>query len=208
MFKQFLLAACTVVLLSASTVKADTIGPGGCASCLGSSYTLSYTNTANPNVFDVTLVINATGFTNSNTDLLNAVSLKLSSSSPTASLLSAPTGFSTTVSGGLSAGGCNGAGSGFFCSESSGLGVEVGHAGDIYTFVWAVTTGSPASLFTGIDDASVKALYVTSAGRQNGITSEEITLSHVTAVPEPASFALLGSGLLAVAGAVKRRLTA
>lgn len=210
MFRKVLLLAGIVVLASSAVAKADTIGPGNCGSCLGSSYTLSYTTTANPNVFDVTLVIDATGFTNSSSDRLNAVSLKLTSSTPTASLITAPAGFNTTVSGGLNANGCSGSGSGFFCSENSGLGLQVGHAGDIYTFVWAVTVGAPGNLFTGDDQASVKALYVNTDGRANGITSEEITLDPGTTstVPEPGSLVLLGTGILGAAGAIKRRLSA
>ena len=200
---------CASAILSGAVAKADTIGPGGCTSCLGSSYTLSYATTTTANVFDVTLVVDASGFSNPSSDLLNSVSLKVSSATPTATLISAPTGFSSTIAGGLSAGGCNGSGSGFFCSESSGLGLAVGQPSDIYSFTWAVTVANAGVLFTGVDEASVKALYVGANGRQNGITSENITLdSGMTAVPEPTSIALFGSGLLAAAGAIKRRLAA
>src|SRR5947209_15278531 len=55
----FLVALCLTTL--AIQAKADTIGPV-CGSCLGSSYTLTYTTTGTPNVYDIFLTVNATGF--------------------------------------------------------------------------------------------------------------------------------------------------
>lgn len=222
----FLLSLCLVGLVLPA--KATTIGPSGCGSCLGSSYTLDYQATGSPNVFDIFLQINAVGFTNSSTDRLNAVSLKLT---PQASDISdvhligtIPTGFSGgaggTINGGLSANGCSGNGGGFFCSQTtaSNHGLEVGHAGDIYTFEWQLTLTNANALMLGAGADSVKALYVASDGQQNGITSEDISLTQgvptgvptptgpPSVIPEPSSLLLLGTGMVGVAAALRKKL--
>lgn len=202
---------CLFGFVSSGVARADTIGPD-CGSCLGSSYKLTYDATSNPDVFDVFLVVNTTGFTNSSNDLLNAVSLKLvpqSSDIASVSLLSQPASFGSTVSGGINASGCSGSGGGFFCSGSTGNGVAVGRAGDIYSFEWALTAGAPGDLMTGLDDASIKALYVDPTGKQNGITSEDITLTQApSVVPEPSSLLLLGTGIIGLAGVTRKRISA
>ena len=221
MFKKLLFVLPLVALLG-SVANADTIGGASCASCFGSTYTLTYGTTANPNVFDIYLTVDATGFTKASTDKLNSVSLKLTSQSSnitSVNLVSPiPTGFGTTIAGGLNADGCAGNGNGSFCSQSTGLGLDVAGAGDIYTFNWKLTVVDPSKIYFNLDEASVKVLYVVGTGKNSGkpdaTTAENITLNDIAAattsspVPEPSSLVLFGTGALSVAAALRRKLIA
>jgi hypothetical protein len=218
MFKK-LLFLLPVVGLWAHVARADTIGGASCGSCLGSTYTLTYNTTANPDVFQIFLTIDASGYSNGAGDELNAVALKITSQTShitSVNLVSPiPTGFGTTVFTGLDANGCAGGGgsNGFFCSVSTGLGLDVGSAGDVYTFQWTLKLVDPGDLFLGLNEASIKALYVDAEGQQHGITSEEITLQPggphpPPPIPEPSSLLLLGAGTLTLAALLRRKMFA
>src|ERR1700722_3486728 len=207
MFKKICFLSCLCLLGFAISAKADPIGPTGCVnnSCLGSQYTLTFAPTSNPDVFDIFLKID-TSATTLPGDFLNAVAPKVSSSFNSVSLISGPPTFTgNPISGGLSANGCNGAGSGFFCSGSSSVtGVPVG-SGDVYMWEWAIFVNSPSDLFTAAGEASIKTLFVDANGKQAGITSEPITLQ--SSVPEPGSLLLVCTGLMGAAVSVRRRFS-
>jgi hypothetical protein len=73
--------------------------------------------------------------------------------------------------------------------------------GDTYTFVFGflLPAGSSGDLSSGL---SLKALYDTTSGSFGGLQTSE---TFATPVPEPASLALLASGLLAIGMLLKRR---
>ena len=180
---------------------------------LGSVYTLTYAS-AGTNLYDVFLTIDTTGFTGPSSSYLNDVALKIVSqnsdflTAPT--LISGPSGYPTTtqatgINGGGNAG-CNGPSNGFFCSQYNGAGRGL-LVGSVYNFEWSVSAAL-SDLLTGTNDASIKALYLSSVGRNNGLTSAAITLDPTPPVPEPSSLVLLASGILGAGGMMRRRIIA
>jgi len=192
-----------------SLVQADTIGGLGssCATCAGAAYTLTYSglpisSTNTTQTFQITLDVNDTSYGGGGS-FLNAVAIKVAPTADlvSATLFSAPAGFSLIGGTGLNANGCAGGSGGFLCAQSSGNGVSV--SGGPYDFVYDVTVDT-GDLLTGAGAASVKARYVDSEGSKVGaLLSEDITLQ--TDAPEPSSALTLGAGLLALS-LVSRKL--
>lgn len=191
----------SMALIGLNTIlQADPIGgPGSnCGTCEGAIYTLTYSgspisSTATTQTFQITFDVNDASYSGGGS-FLNAVAIKVAAPSDlvSASLVSAPTGFSLIPNTGLDASGCSGGSGGFLCVESSGKGASV--SGGPYDFVYDVTVDT-GTLLTGLDAASVKARYVDNDGNKAGaLLSENITLQ--TEAPEPTSALMLGSGLL------------
>ncbi|HEY8152801.1 MAG TPA: PEP-CTERM sorting domain-containing protein [Myxococcota bacterium] len=199
-----LLTLAALALLGGSA-SADPIGPD-CGTCQGSIYTLEYSGspistTATTETFRITLTIDTSAY-NGGGILLNAVAVKVSSMLVNMSLFSAPfvAGGWTTWMGGLNANGCSGSGSGFDCAYAGSTGVAVPGGTYAWVFDLEMDTGT---LFTTPDSSSIKARYIDEFGEKVGdLVSENITLQ---VIPEPASAALLGGGLLALALARRRR---
>lgn len=185
-----------------SLVKAETIGGLGssCASCDGAAYTLTYSgspisSTSTTQTFQITLDVNDSTYSGGGS-FLNAVAINVAPAADvvSASLFSAPAGFSFIPDTGLNANGCAGGSGGFLCAQSSTNGVSV--SGGPYDFVYDVTVDN-GTLFTGTDAASIKALYVNGDGAKVGdLLSENITLQSNCDAPEPSSALMLGAGLL------------
>jgi hypothetical protein len=150
---------------------------------------------ATNDTYDVFLTINTSGNTSAATQI-TTVAPKVSSSIVSATLLSAPGGVGawTQSLGGTNSGGCDNAGSGFFCAQAIGSPFLMSSGSGSFEWEITVTHGTPI-----LDVASIKAIGSKADGSFVFQTSEDVPLT--SSVPEPSSlgFMLIGSGLIAVA---------
>ncbi len=166
--------------------------------------------------YRVTLGVDTNNYTGGGS-FLDQVALKVSSAVYSASLFSAPGGTAAWAlsPGGISAGGCSGAGAGFTCANSlatlnSGMGVSVTTGNGVgvdHRWVFDISVNN-GGLFTGEGMSSVKARFVNGLGEKVGaLVSEPMSMNVVSAVPEPETYAMLLAGLGLVGAWVRRRKT-
>jgi hypothetical protein len=113
---------------------------------------------------------------------------------------------------GVNADGCGESGNAYFCANSAGFGAQHGAAGttDTWVFLMNISNGLP-NLVGGVN-GSFKAQFLTDGGGKVGsLLSEGVTFTFDSPrppdvnTPEPATLILFGTGLAAVATAMRRR---
>jgi PEP-CTERM motif-containing protein len=200
------------IALVPAAAQATTILPG-CGTCGDSTttwdLTLALLDDAN-NIYQLTAT--ATYGTPNEFVFVNAIAFKIDafidSYDATPTVTGPPESGWTLIPGGVSAAGCTGSGNGFFCANSTGAGAAHGGAGatDVWTFLLDVNNSLP-NLVTS--PGSFKAQFSDAAGFKEGpVLSEAVTYTTTpvdVSTPEPATLILFGTGLAAIATAIRRR---
>lgn len=190
------MAALAILAFPAHANTVGSISLIGCGSagsgCPNGTYSFSIGATS------ATLTIHVTGPVNSQNNFVSAVNLGFTASS-NIHVTGGSTSFGGTwtfTTGPVTNAGCGSSSGAFICAASS-PGVHIAQGGT-YTWTWNYTLvgnapiASPSNVHIGVNYDPHNGFIVSQTGATNP-------------VPEPGSLALLGTGLLSLAGIVRRR---
>jgi hypothetical protein len=212
-----------LALMVPATSHASTI-PYDCTKCgsHNTAFDITYTvvdDVAHTYDLTVTALYQPAGAGAIDYTYINAISLwiyDVTYENGTPSVITGPDGGAwTVVDGGLAANGCNGGGVTFFCVNSAGVGAGHGGAGDSDT--WVIRLDLSAAL-GDTQKIHFKGHFVNANGQKVGdLISDDFFANTTdqpscgggpctpTAVPEPASLLLMGSGLTLLAARLRKR---
>jgi hypothetical protein len=190
---------------------------GGGSACNGNLYAVWVVSQTATSYILVVGIKATTGYTGSAVDSIDDLAIIPDNqhSFTAASLVSNPLGTWTVKSGGLGASGCDGSRGGYICATG------MGHGSHLFSFsngipspnllIWQFQlTGKPPSLGdtvnikfhydhlggVGITDSGLVNVAIQCTGGR-GCLSTSLTSADIQAAPEPVTFALVGSGLIA-----------